>query len=89
MRLSFAAVLITKSISSRPRRFKLGLLHRRDMATSLPKTMRAIGIRKTGGLEVIEELELPVPTPEPEEVLVKVEWAGVNYGDTRMHPFIS
>ena len=39
--------------------------------TSLPSKMRAVGISKTGGLDVIEDLELPVPKPQPSEILVK------------------
>ncbi|KAI0717224.1 NAD-P-binding protein [Cerioporus squamosus] len=51
-------------------------------AASLPSTMRAVGINKTGDFDVIEQLELPVPVPKPDEILVKVEYAGVNFLDS-------
>lgn len=44
--------------------------------------MRAIQIRKTGGPEVLELVELPVPRPGADQVLVKIEAAGVNFIDT-------
>jgi NADPH:quinone reductase len=44
--------------------------------------MRAIQIRKTGGPEVMELVELPVPKPGAGQVLVKIEAAGVNFIDT-------
>lgn len=44
--------------------------------------MRAIQIRKTGGPEVMELVELPTPKPGKGQVLVKVEAAGVNFIDT-------
>jgi NADPH2:quinone reductase len=44
--------------------------------------MQAIEIRKTGGPEVLELVDLPRPEPKPGEVLVKIEAAGVNFIDT-------
>ena len=44
--------------------------------------MRAIQVRKTGGPEVLELVELAKPEPKAGEVLVKVEAAGVNFIDT-------
>ncbi|RPD63726.1 NAD(P)-binding protein [Lentinus tigrinus ALCF2SS1-6] len=49
---------------------------------SLPSTMRAIGINKYGDLDAIEQLELPTPKPKPSELLVKVEYGGVNWIDS-------
>ncbi|KAF8313079.1 NAD(P)-binding protein [Clavulina sp. PMI_390] len=49
---------------------------------SIPAKCHAIQISKTGGPEVIDFNEIDTPTPKPEEILVKVEWAGVNYIDT-------
>jgi NADPH:quinone reductase len=46
---------------------------------SIPKTTHAIQFFKNGGPEVLEFREVEVPTPEPDELLVKVEWAGVNF----------
>ncbi|EJU02837.1 NADP-binding protein [Dacryopinax primogenitus] len=49
---------------------------------SLPKTTKAILVQKTGGPEVLALGEVATPTPSADKVLVKVEWAGVNYVDT-------
>lgn len=51
--------------------------------STLPSTIKAIGFRKNGDLDVIEEFkELPFPEQKEDEVLIKVEHAGVNYIDT-------
>lgn len=42
-------------------------------------SMKAAQVKKQGGVEEIEIVDLPVPTPKPDEILVKTEWAGVNY----------
>jgi NADPH2:quinone reductase len=47
-----------------------------------PETVRAIGILETGDFDVIRDLELPFPHPAPDEVLVRVEYGGVNFVDT-------
>ncbi|WWD15729.1 hypothetical protein CI109_100151 [Kwoniella shandongensis] len=47
----------------------------------VPKTMKAIQVDKPGGPEVNVLREIPVPTPKEDEVLVKVQWTGVNYID--------
>jgi NADPH2:quinone reductase len=44
--------------------------------------MRAIQVRKTGGPEVLEPVDLPTPEPKPGEVLVRVAASGVNFIDT-------
>ncbi|KZT58295.1 NAD(P)-binding protein [Calocera cornea HHB12733] len=49
---------------------------------SLPKTMKAIQIEKTGGPEVLQLSEVSSPTPSADKIIIKVEWAGVNYIDT-------
>jgi NADPH2:quinone reductase len=43
--------------------------------------MRAVVITRSGGPEVLELQEVPDPTPGPNELLVRVEAAGVNYRD--------
>lgn len=57
-----------------------------SMATStfhqLPETMKALRIHKTGGPEVIQLDQVPVPKPASNEVLIKTDWAGVNFIDT-------
>lgn len=44
--------------------------------------MRAIQIEQFGGPEVLKVAELPDPEPAADEVLVRVERAGVNFADT-------
>lgn len=46
--------------------------------------MKAIGIQRFGGREVLENLELPIPRPGPHEVLVKIHAAGVNPVDWKI-----
>lgn len=48
----------------------------------IPKTMKAAQVNKQGGIEEIEVLDIPVPSPQPGEILIKTEWAGVNFIDT-------
>lgn len=50
--------------------------------TSLPAKQRALQIQSQGGLEVLEIREVDVPTPKEGQVLIKVQWAGVNFIDT-------
>ncbi|KZT43889.1 NAD(P)-binding protein [Sistotremastrum suecicum HHB10207 ss-3] len=50
--------------------------------SAIPSTMRAITIPKHGGLEVIQESILPTPQPSANNVLIKVDYAGVNFRDT-------
>ena len=39
--------------------------------SSYPSTVKAVGIKEVGGVEKIEDLELPFPSPKPNELLVK------------------
>ncbi|MDA7947959.1 MAG: quinone oxidoreductase [Hyphomicrobiaceae bacterium] len=50
----------------------------------MSKNMRAVGVNAFGGPEVLEILELPVPQPGEGEVLVKLEFAGINFIDVYM-----
>lgn len=43
--------------------------------------MRASAFKETGGPEVLRLVELPDPEPGPGEVLIRVAYAGVNYGE--------
>ncbi|KAI0785393.1 NAD-P-binding protein [Irpex lacteus] len=45
---------------------------------SFPESIQAIGINKTGGVEVVEKLTVPFPKQQPDQVLIKVAWGGVN-----------
>lgn len=49
------------------------------MSSSVPKTTKAVQYTKVGGPEVIELAEVETATPKPDEILVKIEWAGVNF----------
>ncbi|KAI9456452.1 NAD-P-binding protein [Russula earlei] len=49
---------------------------------SYPTKIKAVGIRQTGGVEVIQDLEVPFPEVKKTDLLVKIEWAGVNFIDT-------
>ena len=48
---------------------------------SLPETMRAIEISQPGGPEVLRPVTVPVPTPGAGQILIAVEYAGVNRPD--------
>ncbi|KAH8593426.1 hypothetical protein B0O99DRAFT_653282 [Bisporella sp. PMI_857] len=49
---------------------------------SIPSTMKGVIIEKTGGVEVLQyKTDLPVPKPGDGQVLVKNEFAGINYID--------
>ena len=43
--------------------------------------MKAIRFHKTGGPEVLIEEDLAVPVPGHGQLLIRVDVAGVNYGD--------
>ena len=51
-------------------------------------TMRAAALNRFGGVENIHLEQLPVPEPGPDEVLLRIESAGVGVWDTyeRDHP---
>lgn len=51
------------------------------MTQALPATMRAIEISAPGGPGVLRPVAAPVPEPGPGQMLIKVEWAGVNRPD--------
>src|SRR3954454_2195218 len=44
--------------------------------------MRAIQIEEFGGPEVMQIADLPVPEPQDDEVLIRVDRAGINWADT-------
>src|ERR1700690_871287 len=51
------------------------------MRQTTPNTMRAAALERFGGLETITLQTLPVPEVGPEEVLIRVESAGVGAWD--------
>ena len=46
--------------------------------------MRAIQINEFGGPDKLLEKDIPIPTPEENEVIVKLEYSGINYMDVYM-----
>lgn len=48
----------------------------------VPQTMKAIQVAQTGGPEVLQLKDVPVPAPSAAQVLVKNDFAGVNFIDT-------
>ncbi len=48
---------------------------------TLPKTMRAVEITRPGGPEVLRATEVSVPEPGAGQILIRVDWAGVNRPD--------
>ena len=48
----------------------------------VPSSMKAIQIAKNGGLEVLEYKDVPVPALKEGQVLVRNEYAGINFIDT-------
>lgn len=48
----------------------------------IPQTMKVVQVAVTGGPEVLEFKDVPVPQPSASQVLVKNEFAGVNFIDT-------
>ena len=51
---------------------------------ALPETMRVLGQRRDGGVEVLEELRLPVPQAEGADLLVRMQAMGLNPLDTKV-----
>jgi NADPH2:quinone reductase len=45
--------------------------------------VRAVGFDVIGGPEVLRPVEVPVPSAGPGEVLIRVAYAGVNYGEVQ------
>jgi NADPH2:quinone reductase len=48
---------------------------------STPALMRAIAIARFGGAKYLKSKKLPIPVPDPDEVLIRLEWAGVGEWD--------
>lgn len=48
---------------------------------SLPDTMRAMEISEPGGPEVLRPVSVPVPTPAAGQIVIAVDYAGVNRPD--------
>ena len=53
-------------------------------AMTLPETMRVLGQRSFGGVEVLEELTMPLPPAEGADLLVRMEAVGINPVDAKV-----
>jgi len=49
---------------------------------TLPDTVEAVTIQHTGNIEVIEKTTRPFPKVNPGDIVIKVEYCGVNFIDT-------
>ena len=52
----------------------------------MTRLMRAVRLDEVGPPENLKIVEVPVPEPGPDEVLIKVDMAGLIYGDTERSP---
>lgn len=52
--------------------------------SGLQATMHAFGIRQGGGVDSLEEMELPRPELRPKDILVRVEACAMNPADTKL-----
>jgi NADPH2:quinone reductase len=57
---------------------------RRTAEPSIPSTMMAAVIDKTGAPSVLKLRELPTPEPEPDQILIAIHTAGVGSWDAQM-----
>ncbi|QRV80048.1 Zinc-binding dehydrogenase [Ceratobasidium sp. AG-Ba] len=48
----------------------------------IPKTIKAARVNKQGPINEIVVEDISIPEAKPDEILIKVEWAGVNFIDT-------
>ena len=54
------------------------------MSVPIPSMMKAIGLpTATGGINLLQEIEVPVPALKPRDVLIKVQACGMNPVDTK------
>ncbi|KAI0673801.1 NAD-P-binding protein [Trametes maxima] len=49
---------------------------------SLPETVEAIAIDRTGDIEVLEKKKVPFPAHSPNNIVIQVAYGGVNFIDT-------
>ncbi|THH32585.1 hypothetical protein EUX98_g1603 [Antrodiella citrinella] len=48
---------------------------------SFPSTIKVIGLTGQGDFDVIKKLDAPFPKPAPDQILIKVNYAGINFID--------
>ncbi|KAG9120919.1 hypothetical protein FRC07_003346 [Ceratobasidium sp. 392] len=50
--------------------------------SSISKSIKAARVNKQGGIDEIQVVDIPTPEAKADEILIKTEWAGVNFIDT-------
>jgi len=50
--------------------------------STYPSKIHALGMSKTGPIDVLEKIEVPFPEVKPDHLLIKVNYIGVNFIDT-------
>lgn len=74
---------LSPSVFSRAAKAKMSS----SSSPSIPDSMKGVLIEKTGGTEVLQYRDdLRVPVPKEGEVLVKIEFIGINFIDTYRNP---
>ncbi|KAH8087143.1 NAD(P)-binding protein [Cristinia sonorae] len=48
---------------------------------AFPSTIKAIGLTQTGDFDVIKKIDLPFPKPNGDQLLIRVEYSGINFID--------
>lgn len=76
-------ILIPNSLPSIAHQILSTRYNYRTMSSAIPKTQTAVQIEEYGGPEIVRvKKDVPVPEVKPTELLVKNEYAGVNFIDT-------
>lgn len=58
------------------------ILRQLSTMAPIPSTMKAVQISQNGGLDVLEHKDIPVPALKDGQVLVRNDFAGINFIDT-------
>jgi NADPH2:quinone reductase len=78
IRLFSSSTIALSRLAALHSQFNSRAINSRKMS-SLPKTMKAVQIEKTGGTDVLQyKTDVPVPEPKQGEVLVKNDYIGIS-----------
>ena len=82
--ITYKFIPVNKKQTESLRRYNSLAKEEEKMTTPTPpNSMAGIQIERTGGPEVLKyETDIPFPQPGQDEVLIKVDYVGVNYIDT-------